>query len=167
MKRRYRKKKPLLTQLEQDIAILHRHKFEDESMEVLRQSLVRHFITNDELSYRQKDAVKKLAAPLRMQKKTIKAQKRQRKHYVYAISDGAFVKIGFAVSPEKRLAELQIANPSPLRIEAKIECPNYGCATRLEKKIHRACKKYGIRGEWFEMDAMCIFDNFDPKAKVA
>lgn len=58
------------------------------------------------------------------------------------------------------MADLQVASPSVLKLEAKIECARYGSATGLEKRIHRACHKYHVRGEWFEIDAMCIYDKF-------
>ncbi len=159
-KRRRKRSKPLLSRLEQNIAILHKIKFEVESVEEMRQSLIRQFITKDQLSPRQIAAVHKLAAPSRYKSKTLKTNRRRQKHYVYAISDGAFVKIGLAVDPVKRLNDLQTASPSRLKLEAKIECPRYSDAARLEKQVHRACKKHYVRGEWFQMDAMVVFDNF-------
>lgn len=160
MSRKYRKPKTILTALEQGIALLHSHRFEVESMEEMRQSLLRQYITSESLSPRQVNAVYKLAAPLRAKAKKVRAKRRGQKHYVYAISDGACVKIGRAIDPQKRLADLQVANPSRLKLEAKIECPRFGDASRLEKKLHRACERYHIRGEWFELDAMCVFDNY-------
>lgn len=160
MKNKQKNRKPLLSRLEQDVAILHRHKFELESIEEMRQSLLRQFICLLELSDRQKTAIHKLAGPLRSKSRKIKIDRRREKHYVYAISDGAFVKIGLAVDPVKRLADLQVASPSILKLEAKIECFRYSHASKLEKQLHRACKKYHIRGEWFDMDALCVFDEF-------
>jgi len=161
MAKKRRKQKPLLSGLEQDIAILHKNKFDLDSLEELRQSLLGQYIRRSgDLTSRQKAAVHKLAAPLRSQSKKVKTDRRRKKHYVYAISDGAFVKIGLAVNPKKRLGDLQVASPSVLKIEATIECSRYSGASKLEKQLHRACRKYHIRGEWFEMDAMCIFDNF-------
>ena len=155
-----RKQKQLLTRLEQDIALLHKTKFEEESVEEMRQSLIRQFITHDQLSDRQIHAIHKLAAPLRSRSKAIKTNRRRQKHYVYAISDGAFLKIGLAVDPIKRMSDLQVASPSVLKLEAKIECPRYSDAAKLEKQLHRACRKHRIRGEWFQMDALIVFDNY-------
>lgn len=161
MPKRNRKQKPLLSKLEEDIALLNRHEFEVESLEEMRQSLLKQFICLPELSQRQKNAVHKLATPLRTKAKSVKTTRRRKKHYVYAITDGAFLKIGLALDPSKRMAELQVASPSFLEVMETIECQRYGDASRLEKKIHRACKKFHVRGEWFEMDALMVFDKFN------
>jgi len=159
MGKKHRKRyKPLLSRFEQAIAVLDRHTFDNEDLEETRQSLVRQYITRDELSNRQKQLVFKIAAPITMKAKRVRTERKKRKHFVYAINDGHNVKIGYAVNPRKRLADLQVASPSLLKLESQIECENSATARKVERDLHRACRRFHIRGEWFEPEAMVAFD---------
>ena len=158
MNRKY-KKISVLSSFEKAMATLHKHKFEDCELEETRQTLVRQFIAGA-LTERQKAQVYKLAAPIRTRHKQIKKRKQKQAHYVYAISDGAFIKIGFAKDPTKRLNDLQTASPSELKLEATIRCERYSKAARLERRIHRKCGQFRVRGEWFTEEAMMVFDSY-------
>ena len=73
--------------------------------------------------------------------------------YIYFISDGDTVKIGRAIEPRKRLAELQCAHPSPLRILAAVL--NHAS---LEQAIHERFKGEKLTGEWFRLsDELATF----------
>lgn len=67
---------------------------------------------------------------------------------VYAISDGRAIKIGFAVDPVKRLADLQIAHSQPLRLIHSRACSD---AAKAERRAHRLLREKRLRGEWFDL----------------
>ena len=82
-------------------------------------------------------------------------QHEKRRHYLYAISDGQSLKVGFSVNPGARLKDMQTANPRPLVIAWKTYCASESKeAAYQEKKLHRYLIKYSIRGEWFSMDSL-------------
>lgn len=157
-RRRGKKRKQLLTRLEQDIAILHNHRFEQPELEEIRGSLCRQFITKDYLTQNQKNAVYKLAKPIRTRSKKIRAARHAMAHWVYAISDGLHVKVGYAIDPQKRMRDMQTSNAKKLTLEAKTKCPTRSSAKRLERQIHRAGKRYHVRGEWFTTEIIRFFD---------
>lgn len=68
--------------------------------------------------------------------------------YVYAVSDGVFVKIGKSTHPGRRLDDLQTSNPR--RLQLLVVAPN---TTALignhEKAIHLRQQANRVRGEWF------------------
>lgn len=71
------------------------------------------------------------------------------KLYVISEHQSGPCKIGFAVSPEKRLRTLQEANPRSLALEFQIECSNYRFGERLAH--YRAGIANHIHGEWFNI----------------
>lgn len=159
-KRRKRKRNQFrLTALEQAIAVLDQHRYENEELEERRQSIVRAFITQEALTPPQQHMAFRLAKPIQSKAKKVRTVRKRQTHYVYAIDDGHYVKIGYSLDPEKRLADLQVACPSELRLSAKIECQRQSQAKRLEKQIHRACRQHHIRGEWFGPEALRVFDS--------
>ena len=60
-----------------------------------------------------------------------------------------YYKIGISYSPQKRLRDLQVANPLKLKLVAQIRHPDY---TLLEQYLHVLCKNHKIRGEWFDFN---------------
>lgn len=67
--------------------------------------------------------------------------------YVYAIESGGAVKIGWSANPVSRLIELRRWSPEQHIL--------IGCARgdkRHEAEIHRICKPYQIKGEWFRKE---------------
>lgn len=72
--------------------------------------------------------------------------------YVYFIRAAHAVKIGKAIDPEKRMAELQIGCPHRMHLVAKIKCKSHLHAFSTESHFHRVCKKWHIHGEWFHAD---------------
>lgn len=70
--------------------------------------------------------------------------------YVYFIRARDYVKIGKANVPEVRLQELQVGNPVPLVLLAKLPCRGERAAEHLEFVLQSVLRRYQIRGEWFE-----------------
>lgn len=76
------------------------------------------------------------------------------KCYVYIICDtrngsNGPIKIGVANDPEKRILDLQVGNPYPLILRAKIECSGRKKAYFLESFLHRRFARSRMSGEWF------------------
>lgn len=69
---------------------------------------------------------------------------------VYFISDGEFVKIGKAKDVNRRVRELQTANPRKLTILKVIECKDEKTAFDLEHFFHQQFKLFKCKGEWFD-----------------
>jgi hypothetical protein len=59
---------------------------------------------------------------------------------------GGLVKIGYTRQSETlRLSALQVGNPRPLYIRARLE----NCGPATESLIHKRLKHYKVKGEWF------------------
>ena len=73
--------------------------------------------------------------------------------YVYMLfcQDTAtvYIKIGIAAEPVRRLAALITACPIEPREFGWIEAPGRQRALTIERTLHRICKPWRIRGEWF------------------
>lgn len=76
--------------------------------------------------------------------------------HVYLIAhvapDGRYVapvKIGFSMSPEKRLRSLQTGNPAKLGIVFSFLTPSAALAKQAESVFHEVCKEERLAGEWF------------------
>lgn len=94
------------------------------------------------------------------------AKRKPRRYWLYAISDGAAVKLGYSSSVGKRLLAMQTGVAQRLAILWKFYVGTVEHHARLcERKLHRACKKHHMRGEWFSNDCMDIVTSFtcDPK----
>lgn len=62
------------------------------------------------------------------------------------------IKIGKSKDPQARLEHLQTGNPWPLEIVWKIECRSEKHSIYIEQSLHRYCKPWRARGEWFYYD---------------
>lgn len=72
--------------------------------------------------------------------------------YVIASKDGlSGVKIGFSKDPERRLRQLQTAQPVQLFIHYS-EPVMVKKAKFVEKAVHRALAYKTLRGEWFSIE---------------
>lgn len=84
-----------------------------------------------------------------------------KKQYLYGISDGNMIKLGMSCDIKKRLEALQTSNPRNLKIVWEYytgKCTK--TARALERKLHRRCKKYRVRGEWFELECFGLVKLF-------
>lgn len=85
------------------------------------------------------------------------------KNYVYLIrSDEGMYKIGISRNPNKRIAQLQTGNSSPLKLISIFESQN---ASKIERTLHRRFNYCKVNREWF---GLSIFDeyNFNDYCKV-
>ena len=89
-----------------------------------------------------------------------------KKHYLYAISNGEQVKLGMSSNVNGRLKALQTSSPSELVLLWKYYIANTSAeAIKIEKMLHRACKEFHIRGEWFKMECIDTVNKFNPNKK--
>lgn len=70
-----------------------------------------------------------------------------RKGYIYFITDGDAIKIGFAKNPAQRLIDLQISHYFELHLLA-----SFAADFSMERRLHSQFKAIHIRGEWFHAD---------------
>ena len=122
-------------------------------------SLVKWFYANGYFTQAQVGLIKKLTYARKNKPKA-------KKHYLYAISNGEQVKLGMSSDVNKRLKALQTSSPSDLVLLWKYYIANTSAdAIKIEKLLHRACKEFRIRGEWFTMDCIPIVNSFNPNKK--
>jgi len=68
--------------------------------------------------------------------------------YVYGIQSGQFIKIGVATNMSKRLSDMRLANPHPLKVVLKRRlCAAFYC----ERKMHEILKPKALGREWFNV----------------
>ena len=67
--------------------------------------------------------------------------------FVYFVSNGREMKIGFSANPATRLKELQTASSSPLLFLGAIPGD-----LATEKALHRRYARFRAHGEWFRLD---------------
>ncbi len=72
------------------------------------------------------------------------------KYYVYLISSGDFIKIGYSNSPGSRLRELQVGNPRLLSMIGQSVFSDRVGAKSGEASLHKRYRAYKARGEWFD-----------------
>lgn len=75
---------------------------------------------------------------------TDSARRQPRQGWIYFVSDGTAIKIGWSPKPAERCKSLATGNPRPLVVLAQI--PG---TLRDEKLLQRLLKPYQVRSEWF------------------
>lgn len=91
----------------------------------------------------------------------VRKEVKQKAYYLYAMSDGVNIKLGFSCSLTQRLSTVQTHTPKELRIVWKLEVGSTREeAIDAEKKLHRFCRHYRRRGEWFGKDCMTLVETF-------
>lgn len=96
-----------------------------------------------------------------------RAKTKQAKYHLYAITDGRSVKLGYSSDIKKRIKQMQTGHPEVLKCVWKYYTgTNEVQAKNLEKKLHRFCKKYRVRGEWFAKNCLTLVDQFSIKEKI-
>lgn len=92
-----------------------------------------------------------------------KAQRAGKQGYVYAITEdgcGEYVKLGYSVNPQKRVAELQTGNPR------KLVLLGYREGTPAdERALHAKYIKMNVLQEWFKLEPS-MADEFNTKEVV-
>lgn len=77
------------------------------------------------------------------------------KFYLYAISDGCAIKLGYSSNIKKRIAGMQTGHPIKLVLEWKYYTGrNRDDAAKAERMLHRHCAHYRKRGEWFSLECL-------------
>ena len=103
----------------------------------------------------------KLLFPERLKEHSKRGKETIGKHYLYAISNGEHIKVGYSLNPKDRVKKLKTASPKPLKLVWQSLC-GYSNREALseEKKLHRRLKKHHVSGEWFEHDCIIICRNW-------
>ncbi len=125
-------------------------------------SLVNWYLANQFWTEKQIAFVKSLVQAHKIKKSKAKPKK----YKLYAISDGEAVKLGISVNIGKRLKQIQTGHPKPLKVLWKLYAgATTGAAYKTERKLHRLCSKYRVRGEWFKPECMDLVREFTLKEK--
>ena len=72
--------------------------------------------------------------------------------HIYIIgshSDEKICKIGIAINPKKRLAQLQTGSHAKLYVAATYACQSRDIARHREQAAHKTFSDYRLSGEWF------------------
>jgi hypothetical protein len=122
-------------------------------------SLIKWYQINNFFTAAQKQLANKLTY---IKKKPVVVKK----HYLYAISNGQEIKLGMSSDVKGRLRSLQTSSPSKLVVLWSYYIANTPVdAIKIEKNLHKACKAFHIRGEWFKMDCIDTVNKFNPNKK--
>lgn len=132
------------------------------------QSLLAWYNDNGDLSAKQRAFAHVLAVRESAHKtKVLGATADDKKFYLYAIGDNKIVKLGFTHSLESRRKALQTAQAVNLEVLWTFYVgTDRAFARESERKLHRHCKRYHERGEWFKagvMDLVRLFTLDRPK----
>ena len=71
--------------------------------------------------------------------------------YLVGCQKNKTLKIGLSRNPEKRLSQLQVSSPHPLKILAKVKG-----SRGLEQQLHKEFSCLKLSGEWFKWDDSII-----------
>ena len=100
-------------------------------------------------------------AALVAKNKKPKKKRKVAKYYLYAISAGDAIKLGYSSNIKNRIKAMQTGQHEDLKCEWQYYVgASKGEAGTLEKKLHRYCKKYHVRGEWYKKECMTIVEQF-------
>lgn len=121
-------------------------------------SLVMWWLRNKAWTEAQWRYARLLVNKAKQEKKKTDAAK---KYFVYAITDGEFIKIGFSCNTGERLKTLQTSHPKHLKcIWERYAGRSAAAAASIEKKLHRRCKENRIMGEWFKYECRHLVESF-------
>ena len=163
-KKQKRKRKPdlqtLLSKRERNIAKLETKlpKVPDANKDFAK-NLLRQFKVYGKLTDKQWFWVKELIP---------KPIANEKPYFLYAISAANKVKLGYSKNIYNRKSNMQVSNADKLSLKMAIELScNESDAKIAEKKLHRYCKEYHIRGEWYDIDCLPLVKRFKIEKKVA
>jgi Meiotically up-regulated gene 113 len=86
-----------------------------------------------------------------------RGQRQGNQGYVYCITDGEYIKIGYSTKPEARLAELQTGNARKLSLVG-----SKPGTVEDEAALHQKYIEHNVLQEWFRLDA-AILSEFNRK----
>jgi len=85
---------------------------------------------------------------------------------LYFIESGEFVKVGLTDNIDRRLFNLQLGNPLPLRLAYRRTIPR-PLNKQVESLVHQRLAEWSIGREWFRMSARAAVKLADPVVKKA
>lgn len=130
------------------------------------QGLMGWYRERGELTAKQRAFAVNMIFEVRRRKQRATATK-DRSYWLYAIDDGVYIKIGHSSNPKGRLAQMQTGHPQKMELLWTASAGQVkALAEKAEKQLHRYCKKYRVRGEWFHRDCMTLVRQFSIKRMV-
>ena len=127
-------------------------------------SLVHWFMDNQSWTEKQWSYAKAICYRF---EKTKKNPIKNKKYYLYAITDGESVKLGYSSNIRARIKNMQTGCPNDLKCIWKYYVGRSESeANKTERRLHRYCKSHRKRGEWFSMYCMVIVEQFTIKEKM-
>lgn len=92
---------------------------------------------------------------------------RPKSYYLYAIDDGVNIKLGFSSNLNSRLRDMQVGQATKLEVVWRLYVSDVQAqAMKAERQLHRYCKRYHKRGEWFNRDCMVLVRQFELKRTI-
>lgn len=85
---------------------------------------------------------------------------------LYFIESGEFVKVGLADDVQRRLHDLQLGNPLPLRLAHRRTIPR-ALNKQVERLVHGRLGEWSVGREWFRLTAKAAIFHADPIVKQA
>ena len=151
----------VLTKSERSIIALQNKagNFKDPEHNRLGFDLLRVYTIKGTLSYEQ-------WAMLRALNQKPSRKKTEMNVFLYAMSADNEIKIGLSSDPFDRQKKMQTGNAKEIEILWRLGPIPRKEAHKLEKKLHRKCKRFNIRGEWFTSECMETILTFEPKRPV-
>lgn len=157
------KKKERVTSIERVLIALHELAGSDTRYALKAQGLLGWYSDHGELTVKQRIFAMNMVGQYR--KVGVKANLKP--YYLYAIDDGSFVKLGYSHDPQVRRRTMQTGQANALNLVWKLKVGmNKAIAIKAEKQLHRFCRKYKKRGEWFYRECMVVVQQFELKAKM-
>jgi hypothetical protein len=77
--------------------------------------------------------------------------------YMYVLRCLDAIKVGISQDPNRRVKDLQAANPYLIEIELVYKTPRHIPSIEIERLAHATLKPFHLRGEWFKAEAMSLF----------
>lgn len=128
-------------------------------------SLMAWYRTHGKWTSKQWAYVQAMALKNRIKRLNAKVKK-PKSYYLYAISDGRYVKLGYSCNPRSRLKAMQTGHPEPLELVWTLEAGDSEAeASVLERKLHRYCDDFQRRSEWFDLGCMDLVRKFVVKQR--
>ena len=127
-------------------------------------SMINWFLVHHEWTFNQRQYIKTIITSKYVEKGKKRSPVEGKKHYLYGISDGYMIKLGYTSNIPKRLKDLQTANGRELKVIWKFYTGKGTKAARAaEKHLHRFMKKYHEGGEWYSLDCVDKLNDFKVK----
>ena len=128
-----------------------------ESKAFIANSLKLWYLEKGGWSEKQKLFVQSIIAGAKRKKRIDKKQK----YHLYAITNGEEVKLGVSSDIKRLIKTLQRGHENMLACMWKYYV---GCkeedAAKMEKKLHRYCDEFRVRGDWFDTGCMDKVEKF-------